>query len=321
MQKLLMTFAIAAVLVVPLGSAPAQQPQGQSMPGMPATGQAVDATQLAACVQSQRDATMLIEAAEARLEAARQANEPAAMRSAVDDLQATLSRVRSRLTSCAQLAASAPGADPHAGHTMTSPAPPGTPVMTPGSPAPAAPAPKPPAAADPHAGHVMPPAPPAGATPAPPSRTTKPASPPAKAPAAADPHAGHAMAPTPPMDHSKMQMGKPPAAKKPASAGKAPTPPPMDHSKMPMGSTPAAKSSSPAGAKPAPPAAPTDHSKMAMGAPADPAATATDPVCGLKIDPTTAPKATHQGETYYFCSERHQQLFTKTPAKYLPKRK
>ena len=291
MQKLLMTFAIAAVLVVPLGSVPAQQPQGQSMPGMPATGQAVDATQLAACVQGQRDATMLIEAAEARLEAARQANEPAAMRSAVDDLQATLSRVRSRLTSCASLEGAA--ADPHAGHMMTSPAPPGTPVMAPGSPAPASRATKPPAAADPHAGHVMPPAPAAGAkpaAPAPPS-TTKPA--PAKPPAAADPHAGHVMTPTPPVDHSKMQMGKPPAA----------------------------KPSSPAGAKPAAPAAPMDHSKMAMGAPADPAATATDPVCGLKVDPTTAPKATHQGETYYFCSDRHQQLFTKTPAKYLPKRK
>lgn len=44
----------------------------------------------------------------------------------------------------------------------------------------------------------------------------------------------------------------------------------------------------------------------------------TDPVCGLKVDPNTAPHAAHQGETYHFCSEEHRQLFQQNPAKYLP---
>jgi YHS domain-containing protein len=47
---------------------------------------------------------------------------------------------------------------------------------------------------------------------------------------------------------------------------------------------------------------------------------ATDPVCGLKVDPNTAPQATHQGETYHFCSEEHRQLFEQNPAKYLPQK-
>ncbi len=38
-------------------------------------------------------------------------------------------------------------------------------------------------------------------------------------------------------------------------------------------------------------------------------------------DPVTAPQATHQGQTYSFCSEQHRQLFQKNPAKYLPKGK
>ena len=48
------------------------------------------------------------------------------------------------------------------------------------------------------------------------------------------------------------------------------------------------------------------------------AAQATDRVCGLKVDPHTAPQATHQGETYHFCSEEHRQLFQQNPGKYLP---
>lgn len=74
---------------------------------------------------------------------------------------------------------------------------------------------------------------------------------------------------------------------------------PMDHSTMQMGSAPASKP-----AKPAKPEA---------------SAQAVDPVCGLKVNPATAPRATHQGHTYSFCSEQHRQLFQKNPAKYLPK--
>ena len=51
-------------------------------------------------------------------------------------------------------------------------------------------------------------------------------------------------------------------------------------------------------------------------APAGPAE-AVDPVCGMKVDPKTAPRAEHQGKTYYFCAESDRQLFLKEPAKYL----
>lgn len=136
-------------------------------------------------------------------------------------------------------------------------------------------------------------------------------------------HGGHAMpmAPAspgatpsdPPMDHSKMPMGAAPAAR-PATGGQSA---PMDHSTMEMKAAPAAKPDK--GAKPEAPAAPMDPSKMSRGKPADSAGQATDPVCGLKVDPATAPKAAHQGQTYSFCSEQHRQLFQKNPAKFLPK--
>ena len=118
-----------------------------------------------------------------------------------------------------------------------------------------------------------------------------------------------------PMDHSKMPMAAAPAAK-PAPGAKPPAAAPMDHSKMPMGTAPAAKPAP--GAKP-PAAAPMDHANMPMGGSATDKSQPTDPVCGLKVDPATAPKATHGGQTYHFCSEQHRELFQKNPAKYLPK--
>lgn len=150
---------------------------------------------VAECAQGQPLAMRTIDAANVRLEAARQDNSPRAMRAAVDDLQDALRQLRAQLAACAALQAAAP-ADPHAGHTPSTPQTPGTPVMPPGSPTPAlatatpgAPAAKP---ADPHAGHTMP----APARPAPPS-ATKPgaavAKPGAPAPKPADPHTGHAM--------------------------------------------------------------------------------------------------------------------------------
>lgn len=77
----------------------------------------VSPEQVTACVQSQQQVMALVDAANQRIELARQTNEPAAMRNAIDDFQATLSAVRSQLASCAQLAA-APAPDPHAGHVM-----------------------------------------------------------------------------------------------------------------------------------------------------------------------------------------------------------
>jgi Cu+-exporting ATPase len=45
---------------------------------------------------------------------------------------------------------------------------------------------------------------------------------------------------------------------------------------------------------------------------------AIDPVCGMSVDEKAAPaKATHQGKTYYFCSEECKTSFQQQPEKYL----
>ncbi|HEX5779796.1 MAG TPA: heavy metal translocating P-type ATPase [Xanthobacteraceae bacterium] len=49
---------------------------------------------------------------------------------------------------------------------------------------------------------------------------------------------------------------------------------------------------------------------------------ATDPVCGMKVDPHTAKhRATYEGRTYYFCSARCREKFETDPARYLKKDK
>jgi YHS domain-containing protein len=129
------------------------------------------------------------------------------------------------------------------------------------------------------------------------------------------------------MDHSKMPMGNAPATKpapavKPAAPGPSVKPgpsAPMDHSKMPMGTPPPATPAPVKGAKPNPADAAVDHSKMPMGAAEATSSQAVDPVCGLNVNPATAPQATHLGQVHYFCSEKHRELFQKNPAKYLPK--
>jgi Cu+-exporting ATPase len=64
-----------------------------------------------------------------------------------------------------------------------------------------------------------------------------------------------------------------------------------------------------------------DHSGHDHAAPAADAAsnkTATDPVCGMKVDPHTAKhRHTHQGQPYYFCSAGCRTKFIDDPAKYL----
>ena len=47
------------------------------------------------------------------------------------------------------------------------------------------------------------------------------------------------------------------------------------------------------------------------------AALATDPVCGMAVDPTTAKSAEHAGTTYHFCSPGCRKAFAKDPATYL----
>ncbi|MCC6946384.1 MAG: heavy metal translocating P-type ATPase [Bradyrhizobiaceae bacterium] len=49
---------------------------------------------------------------------------------------------------------------------------------------------------------------------------------------------------------------------------------------------------------------------------------ATDPVCGMQVDPHTAKhRAEHEGRTYYFCNPRCREKFLADPARYLEKDK
>ena len=147
-----MFLKVAAIIVVMTSgtAVTAAQHEGHVTAGMPQTaGAGADAAQVSACVQSQEQVMVAADAANRRLDLARQSNQPAAMRAAMDDLQSVLSSMRTQLASCAHLKAAAA---PAAGATAPGP----------GAVGPAAPA----GAADPHAGHVIPPPPPA-ATPAP----------------------------------------------------------------------------------------------------------------------------------------------------------
>jgi YHS domain-containing protein len=40
-------------------------------------------------------------------------------------------------------------------------------------------------------------------------------------------------------------------------------------------------------------------------------------VCGMDVDPKTAPKSTFKGATYYFCSENDKKTFDATPDKFI----
>jgi YHS domain-containing protein len=41
------------------------------------------------------------------------------------------------------------------------------------------------------------------------------------------------------------------------------------------------------------------------------------PVCGMAVDPVTAPKSVYNGKTYYFGSEQHKQQFDADPERFL----
>lgn len=66
-----------------------------------------------------------------------------------------------------------------------------------------------------------------------------------------------------------------------------------------------------------------DHAAHSHAPPADASTkTATDPVCGMKVDPhTTKHRHTHQGQPYYFCSADCRTKFEADPAKYLGDKK
>jgi YHS domain-containing protein len=50
----------------------------------------------------------------------------------------------------------------------------------------------------------------------------------------------------------------------------------------------------------------------------EPSAVATerDPVCGMFVDPKTAPKSVFEGQTFYFCSLEDKAKFDKDPGSY-----
>jgi YHS domain-containing protein len=253
---------------------------------------------VAECARAQPQVMGVIDAANLRLEAARQNNSPAAMRAAMDDLQSALGRLRAQLAVCAALQAAAP-TDPNTRHVMptTQPAPPatpGTPVVQPGSttPAPAAPGSAAPAAGDPHAGHTMPkPQPPASATPQGTAGMKPGTAKSAPARGAADAHTGH------PMPKSQQAPA--------ATTGKR------------------AVKSGASKAQPSAPARDPHAAHAGTGAPAQEAkqAEVMDPVTGLMVDPATAPNATYQGQTYYFSSEQAREEFLQNPAKFAKKPK
>jgi YHS domain-containing protein len=216
--------------------------------------QAAPAAPLASCAQVQPVVENVIVDATRRLEGARQTNDPAQMRAAVDHFGSALRDIRTQLAPCATPAG---GPDSHAGHAVPK-------TAAPPSPRTATPA----TVADLHAGHDLPTKKAAPVTPSPTARDTA-AKP--KSKVTPSPHAGHQ---------------KPPASKAAAE---------------PRATTPPAKGSDPHAA----------HTE-----PADPKKER-DPVNGLTVDPSTAPKTTYQGRTFYFSSEQSLKQFLENPAKFV----
>jgi YHS domain-containing protein len=271
------------VVTVPAFASAAPQ---QSAPVVaPGTAQAAATMGVAECAQAQPQLMQTLDAANMRLEAARQNNSPAAMRAAMDDLQGALGSLRAQLAPCAALQAAAP-ADPHAGHAMPVAGnlalikDPGCTATVNSETAPRAE----------HAGqnyyfcserdrqlfvtdpvnYLQSPTVgqtvPAVRTPTRPSAGSRPAAP--RAPAAADPHAGMVM---------------PGAARPTAPAG-----------------------TSGAG-----------HTATALSSGRMPVIAMADLKCQSRPDPRTTPRMLYGGRMYYFCSVAERAEFAKSPEKYV----
>jgi hypothetical protein len=106
---------VAVLLMTGVPGAAAQTAAPAQAPAAPPT---TAAAQVTACTQAQPIVDDLLITALARLETARQTNDPAAMRATIDALQTTLRDARAQLAACANPAA----ADPHAGHAPDAPA-------------------------------------------------------------------------------------------------------------------------------------------------------------------------------------------------------
>jgi Cu+-exporting ATPase len=59
------------------------------------------------------------------------------------------------------------------------------------------------------------------------------------------------------------------------------------------------------------------HGNVNGAIPAGQGKTATDPVCGMKVSPNTTRKVEHDGQPYYFCSERCAEKFRADPPSYV----
>jgi Cu+-exporting ATPase len=61
-----------------------------------------------------------------------------------------------------------------------------------------------------------------------------------------------------------------------------------------------------------------DDGRVVFGArPAAAQTKARDPVCGMLVDPSAAPHATHGGHSYFFCSPECKTKFESDPEKFL----
>jgi YHS domain-containing protein len=117
-------------------------------------------------------------------------------------------------------------------------------------------------------------------------------------PAAMKMHGAHDAAPAP-MDHSQHNM--------PDHSGHSMPPP----SPKPAREPGASRGAEPRGAQPpAKPRLPVIEAERVI-----------DPACAATIDLVNAPKATHEGKVYYFCSAVDRDTFLKDPPAYLKRRK
>lgn len=275
------------------------QHEGHSMGAQQAPTEGPSPELVTACIEAQRQVSVLADQANAGIEMARQTNSLRDMRAAVADLQAALVEIRTRASQCAPLEEAAPPADPHAGHTMST-----SETTTP-------------EAADPHAGHVMPgalqtPAP-ARATPqAPAAPQAAPGRPAASTPAAPDPHAGHVMPGAPqtatPTRATPPRTPQPQAAAPPQATTRAGAKPPAAAAGQDMANTPRHNMANMSTGASSP--------ETTLDLPTRPQ----DLACATKVDPRTAPRAAYAGKTYYFCSAVERDRFVKAPAAYRPKR-
>ena len=138
-----------AVLVASLCATAAAFAQHEGHDTSAAATAGVSPQLVSQCVDSQQQSLGLVDAANARLESARQSNSPTEIRAAMADLQRVLLDMRTVLARCTELQQALATAPPPAtpGHDVSNV--PGTATAPPGNAQPVV---------DPHAGHLTPPA-------------------------------------------------------------------------------------------------------------------------------------------------------------------